>query len=69
MNASADPDEMVTRGDVFLTGFVTFFIFLPPEFFDLIIESSGQCLVSGELERFLLSHEVTMMVVMAIVVS
>jgi len=68
MNASTDPDETVTRGDVFLVGFPTFFIFAPPEIADFIIEPRRQRLVSGELDRFLLSHEVPMMVVVAVVV-
>ena len=68
MNASTDPDETVTRGDVFLAGFPTFFIFAPPEIADFIIEPRRQRILSGELERFLLSHEVPMMVVVAVVV-
>jgi hypothetical protein len=68
MNASTDPDETVTRGDLFLLGFATSFIFVPPEIADLIIEPPGQRFVSGELERFLLTHEVPMMVVVAVVV-
>jgi hypothetical protein len=56
MNASTDPDETVTRGDVFSVGFPTFFIFAPPETADFIIEPRRQRLVSGELERFLLSQ-------------
>lgn len=67
MNASTDPDETVTRGDVFLVGFPTFFIFDPPEIADLMIELPGQCFVFGELERFLLPHEMPMMVVVAVV--
>jgi len=35
--------------------FVTFFIFFPPKLSDLIVELRGQCLVPGELERFLRS--------------
>jgi hypothetical protein len=53
MNAPTDPDETVTRGDVFLVGFPALFIFAPPEVADLMIEPPGQRLVSGELERFL----------------
>jgi hypothetical protein len=68
MNASTDPDETVTRGDLFLVGFATSFIFVPPEITDLIIEPPGQRFVSGELERFLLTHEVPMIVVVAVVV-
>ena len=68
MNASTDPDETVIRGDLFLVGFATFFIFVPPEIADLIIEPPCQRLVSSEHERFLLTHEVPMMVVMAVVV-
>lgn len=68
MNASTDPDETVTHGDAFLVRFPTFFIFAPPEIADLVIEPPGQRLVSRELERLLLSHEVPMMVVVAVVV-
>src|ERR1019366_6185194 len=68
-NASTDPDETVTRADVLLVAFATFFIFFPPKLSDLIIEPPGQCLVPRELERFLLSREVPMMVVVAIVVA
>src|SRR3954452_24426158 len=34
MNASTDPDETVTRGDVTLMGFPAFFIFALPEIAD-----------------------------------
>jgi hypothetical protein len=68
MNASTVPDDTVTRGGTFLIGFATFFIFLPPELSDLVMELRGQCLVPGELERFLSSHEVTVMVAVAVVV-
>ena len=68
MNTSTDLDETVTRGDLFLMGFATSFIFLPPEIADLIIEPPRQRFVSGELERFLLPHEVPMVVVVAVVI-
>jgi len=69
MNTSTDLDETVTRGDLFLVGFATPFIFRPPEIANLIIEPRGQRLVSGELERFLLTHEVPMMMVVAVIVT
>ena len=70
MNALTDPLETVTRRDVFfLVGFVAFFIFFPPKLSDLVIELNSQCLVPGELERLLLSHEVPVMAVMAVVIT
>jgi hypothetical protein len=69
VNASTEPDETITRGDVFLAGFATFFIFFPPQFLDLLIEQPGQALVSGELYRLLRSHGVPVSVAMAVVVS
>jgi hypothetical protein len=64
MKALTDPDETVTRG-AFLV-FPALFIFPLPEVADLMIEPSGQWLVSGELERFLFTHEVPMIVGVAI---
>jgi hypothetical protein len=49
MNASTDPDETVTRGDVLLAGFVTFFIFFPPELLDLKNQAGHKGAQSGWL--------------------
>jgi len=68
MNASTVPDDTVARRGGFLMAFVTFFIFFPPKLPDLIVELRGQCLVPGELERFLRSHKVPVMVIVAVVV-
>jgi hypothetical protein len=70
MNASTDPAETVTRGEgFFLAVFATFFILFSPKLVNLIIEPLGQCLISGELGRFLPTHEVSMMAAVAIVVA
>src|SRR5271157_2093929 len=68
-NSSTVPDDTVTRGDTLLLGLAMFFIFLPPKLPDLAIELRGQCLVPGKLERLLLSHEVPVMVAVAVVVA
>jgi hypothetical protein len=68
MKASTVPDDTVTRRGMFLMAFATFFIFFSPKLSDLVIELNGQRLVPGELEQFLPSHEVPVMVVVAVVV-
>lgn len=50
MEASTDPDEIVTHGGLFLVGFATVPHLIPPESIKLIIEPPGAPLVSGELE-------------------
>jgi len=41
MNVSTDLDETVTRGDLFLVGFATFFIFVLPKMADLKLQGSA----------------------------
>jgi hypothetical protein len=69
MNVSTVPDDTVTGRGPFLMVFVPFFIFFSPKLSDLVIEVHRQCLVPSEFERFLLSHEVAVMVIVAVVIS
>lgn len=57
MNASTDPDETVTRGDLFLVASPTFFgIFVPLESAALIIKPGDRVPVARMMPKQTLGH-------------